>query len=410
MVAATFDGPNLRIILPAGENTINVESDLYSAWKQWVLSDSNNASFPPAFRASVGGDPLSPGIESGAYFFLQNQDGWRIRPAEENNTVSVIGNLVAEEPTLALTVPTLGAFTVLLNGLQPITQSVESLLLSQQDSSYNGTVVIDTIGGVSGVEYPTGLFGQPSDNLTDALSIASRVGADELIIIGSLTLDQSVIGFTLRGSTGESGDILNLNGQDIDGSALKNLEVRGAGLGTVEADFCAISMVSGINGVFRQCSFPDTFTFAAGKTSIRFCTSEVAGLGRPVFDMNGLNLSANIRAYVGGFEVRNMTHASANMTIDFISGAPLLDSSNTGGNIVVRGVGNFTDNSAGSTVTKDGFVDGLDVKLIKALDAGNVTVTGSNPFVVEVLDPDDNVTPIARFNISADGRTRTRTL
>ena len=88
----------------------------------------------------------------------------------------------------------------------------------------------------------------------------------------------------------------------------------------------------------------------------------------------------------------------------------VLDASNTDGSVLVRGLGTLTDNSAGTSVDKTGFVDGLDIKLIKAMDAGNVTVTGSNPFVVEVLDPDDGVTPIARFDVSADGRTRTRTL
>ena len=140
-LCATFDGPNLRIILPAGVDIINVERDIYSAWKQWALLDQNSK-FPPAFR-TIGGDPLTPGIEAAAYFFMQNQDGWRIRPAEEDATVNFVGNLAPEDSSLALTVPTIGAFTVLLNGLQPITQSVESLLLAQQDANYHGEVWVD---------------------------------------------------------------------------------------------------------------------------------------------------------------------------------------------------------------------------------------------------------------------------
>jgi len=134
----TFDGPNLRIILDPTETDIDVERDLYSEWKVFVLV-GDNSKFPPAFR-TIGGDPLNPSLDAGSYFFLQNQDGWRIRPGEADNTVQFTGNLAAEDVTLPLTVPTLGAFTVLLNGLQPITQGTENLLSGQQAIAVNTTL------------------------------------------------------------------------------------------------------------------------------------------------------------------------------------------------------------------------------------------------------------------------------
>lgn len=116
----SFDGPNLIITLDSGVTEVNVEVNLYSDWKEWVkLSD--NAKYPPAFRA-IGGDPLTATLDAGSYFFLQNQYGWRIKPPEENINISFVGSLVGEDVTQDLFIPTTGAFTVSILGLQPITQ------------------------------------------------------------------------------------------------------------------------------------------------------------------------------------------------------------------------------------------------------------------------------------------------
>jgi hypothetical protein len=127
-------------------------------------------------------------------------------------------------------------------------------------------------------------------------------------------------------------------------------------------------------------------------------------------DCGNANVDISIRGYNGGLDVTNFGNASATMTIDMNSGSPRLNASCTAGSIVVRGVGTLTDNSAGTTVNKTGLVDGLDVKLIKAMEAGNVTIVGDNPYVINVLDPDDNITVIAQFEVSNDGLTRTRTI
>lgn len=124
----TFDGDELVITLDSGVTTIDVELDLYSAWKDWVLL-SDNAKYPFAFR-TVGGDPLTPGLSAGSYFFLQNQVGWRIRPPEEDINIKVIGNLVGENSDEDVVIPTIGAFTTSVVGLQPITQGVDELINS----------------------------------------------------------------------------------------------------------------------------------------------------------------------------------------------------------------------------------------------------------------------------------------
>jgi len=125
----TFDGQNLTITLDAPTSSVlnqNVEADLYSEWKSWART-SDNLKFPPAFDNSVGGDLLIPGLNSGAYFFLRNDLGWRIISSDEDQTVNYAGNLIAADPDTTLILPTPGR-TVLHLGLQPVTQGLREVL------------------------------------------------------------------------------------------------------------------------------------------------------------------------------------------------------------------------------------------------------------------------------------------
>jgi len=114
MAAYTFDGPNALIILPLGVTAISI-NDLWSRWIDWTLT-GDNSKYLPAFRTS-GGDPIGGGQFAGTYFFLENQagSGWRIRPSEENQQLTITGNLFAEDSASPIFVPTLGGYTVLVN-------------------------------------------------------------------------------------------------------------------------------------------------------------------------------------------------------------------------------------------------------------------------------------------------------
>jgi hypothetical protein len=108
-MAATFDGDNLRIILSSGTTTVDVEADLYSAWKEWV-KQYDNAKYLQAFD-TTGGDTITATENVAPFFFLRNDLGWRIRGPEEDATIAFTGNLFGRDGTLPVFVPTLGGFT-----------------------------------------------------------------------------------------------------------------------------------------------------------------------------------------------------------------------------------------------------------------------------------------------------------
>ena len=110
-MAITFDSVNRRIIR---DSTFVEVRDVYSRWKEWV--QAGNAEFPAAFRV-VGGDPLAGGLFISSYFFLLN--GWRIRPLEQDQTLTIEGNIAVDGGGVPV-VPTLGTFNVVVQYVIPV--------------------------------------------------------------------------------------------------------------------------------------------------------------------------------------------------------------------------------------------------------------------------------------------------
>jgi len=103
----SFDGTNRIITLDPSQFVYSIQY-IYSRWLDWAKL-GNNATFPRAFRQS-GGDSIGGGVFVGVYFFLQNTDGWRIKPPEQNGTYSIAGNLYPEDPDIGFLNPTTGTF------------------------------------------------------------------------------------------------------------------------------------------------------------------------------------------------------------------------------------------------------------------------------------------------------------
>ena len=121
----SFDGDNLIITLDSGVAEVNAETDLYSDWKEWFKTPGN-AKYPLAFD-TTGGDPTTATGAVSPFFFLRNDNGWRIRPAEEDAEVVIVGNLYPRDVTLPLFVQTTGAFTVLLTIERDASSVVETI-------------------------------------------------------------------------------------------------------------------------------------------------------------------------------------------------------------------------------------------------------------------------------------------
>jgi len=113
----TFDGPNKIIVPDVGTTSISVR-DLYSRWKDWIAT-SDNSKYVEAFTVT-GGEPVdvAAGVYVTSYFFLQT--GWKIRPAEEDHTLSVTSGVLLTDDSSDPFVSTTGAFNVRVRYVAPV--------------------------------------------------------------------------------------------------------------------------------------------------------------------------------------------------------------------------------------------------------------------------------------------------
>lgn len=312
----------------------------------------DNSKWLNAFR-TVGGDPLTPGVEAGAYFFMQNQAGydWRIISTDEDQTVNYNGNLVGEDPALSLIVAT-PTRTVLHLGLQPVTQRVDEILTQSQIAAYNGVVAIDVTSSNSGTEFPVGTRSAPVNNIADASTIASNLGIQTFEFRGLLTLNQAYSSWTFKGVSAEKNDLLDMNGFNVDKSIFNSCGLQGSFTGSIEAIECDLNILTGVNGIFRRCGISADMSLASGAGVVfANCFSEIAGSSTPAIDCSGA-LTLNIRNYSGGVELTNIDNALFAGSVDLDPGSLVVDDvTNTQGALLVRGIGTLDFNdTTGTTV------------------------------------------------------------
>lgn len=87
-----FDGIHKLIIIHPEVTSLDIRTDVYSAWVDWFGYSGDNQAFPFAIRYS-GMDPLPGGGETGGTFFLIN--GWKL--IIDFNKVAVTGVLYSED-------------------------------------------------------------------------------------------------------------------------------------------------------------------------------------------------------------------------------------------------------------------------------------------------------------------------
>jgi len=220
----------------------------------------------------------------------------------------------------------------------------------------NGAIWIDTTNGVSGtVRNVNGTADNPVLTYSDALVLAAstKLARFEVAPAGSIQLISATSGFDYQ----MNGSAFDLNGQTIADCTITGARLTGIGLSgggsLLFFDRALVGTVTLPPCILLQSGFTDTLTFgSSGTYLLDACASAVAGSGSPVFDFNSVsNINLNIRHYSGGVQIENMV-ATDKMSLEGW-GQLIIDSSCTGGEIVVRGSFKITDNSGGAVSIDD---------------------------------------------------------
>lgn len=308
-----------------------------------------NLDHPKMINAS-GKQDLGGGVLVG--ITLEMLDNWRIqfepRTGPLLESVSITGgNIVAtndynDNPIKA------SPFT------QVSVQSSSSATIIEEVSKFEGRVTIDVDNGVSGVEFPIGTTTNPVNNITDARSIADTNNLKMYECKGTIVLnaDHDDWGFVANATSQAT---VNPNGFSTDNSVWDRVKFSGNCNGTSTITV-RNSSINGTNllGTFIDSGFSGTNTFAAGVSHIvRGCTE---GTNVITFNVNGTGRDILFSGWSGECTIQNLTGSSDVFKMDLNSASVTLESSCTDGAFTISGQGIFTDDSAGTTVNKNGLI------------------------------------------------------
>jgi hypothetical protein len=133
-----------------------------------------------------------------------------------------------------------------------------------------------------------------------------------------------------------------------------DIGIAGVLSGRIFAERCHMSDgITGFQGSLIECGITGTLTWDSAATLtilLEGCHSHEAG--GVTLDFNGAAANVSIRGWHGPLTLTNIT-AGTVVCCDLDSAKVTLDSSCTTGTIVIRGLVDLVDNSAGSTVLTD---------------------------------------------------------
>jgi hypothetical protein len=227
-------------------------------------------------------------------------------------------------------------------------------------ASFNGGVTVDVVNGTTGTVYPRGTPQQPVNNLDDAFLIAETRGFPLFYVKGDLHITAAVPdmeGYTFQGQGMDRTTITLDVLANVKDCAYRDANVTGTLDGNSRLVDCQIEDLVYVKGFIESCVLaPGTITLA-GSEEAHFldCWSGVPGVTTPIIDLGGSGQALALRNYNGGVTLRNKS-GSESVSIDLNSGQVILESTVTNGDVVIRGVGELTDNSNGANVLDDGLL------------------------------------------------------
>ena len=123
---------------------------------------------------------------------------------------------------------------------------------------YGDRIYFDDALGIAGTTYPIGTAGMPSNTIADVITICAACHLRIIRVHGALTLGAAMEHYKFMGCEHEDiTDIIDLSGEDVDGSHIEGLIVTGgqAGAGFLTLIKCIVNAITTFQGRMNWCSF-----------------------------------------------------------------------------------------------------------------------------------------------------------
>ena len=165
---------------------------------------------------------------------------------------------------------------------------------------YGGVIHFNSDNGIAGTTYPIGTAGMPSDVIADVITMAVALGFHTIDVHGALTLGATMEHYSFVGHDHEDiADILDISGEDVDGSVMHGMVVTGVqgGTGLLSLIECIVITLTIFNGRMENCRlYGSAFSFKdTGNIDLDDCESL---FGQAVITVQAPTL-ASIKQFVG---------------------------------------------------------------------------------------------------------------
>lgn len=266
--------------------------------------------------------------------------------------------------------------------IAPIMADITDLDL-RNNSIYDKTLHLDYLGGMgygvwldataantNTVEGTDGTHENPVSTLAAAKTLATAIGTELYYIKGDsfFSVDATYTDWTWCGIGHKTGNVINLNSQNVDGNRFINLTLEGDQGGTVriQAEDCALqdpgagTTTLHIHAV--HCGIVDDITVDTSNDNVfESCFSLVGGTVAPIVRASGASGTVVFTDQRGGLDIYSLS-ASHNLSVHII-GQVIFDATcNVNATVALRGIGSLTDNTAGmSNLNQDAFINMLKI-------------------------------------------------
>jgi hypothetical protein len=228
---------------------------------------------------------------------------------------------------------------------------------------YNFGVWVDAGANTNTVVGVDGTPKNPVGTIAAAKTIADALGYATIYLLDGAneTIGETMEHYRFVGITRSA--VIDLGGQDVDGSFFECLTVTGeqGGTGLIVISNAGLTNVDSLEIHARNCAILGNLSLRGGTSFFDKCYSSVPGNTTPVLDFRDVNVAVGInwRAYSGGLELKNMT---VDHTISYEADGQLIINANCdNGNITARGMMQITNSGTSMNITDDAVWNRTDI-------------------------------------------------
>jgi hypothetical protein len=264
-------------------------------------------------------------------------------------------------------------------------------------ASFQNGVTIDVVDGTDSTMFPYGTPQSPCKTLANALEIASLRGFDKIYVINNLEISDAVGEFDhmkIIGNGTQKTHVTTYN------SLLRNVSFESC---LLSGDFVSgsyiytkdvtISDLQNIQVNATDCFLTGTIELS-GVSNFSDCGDGLPGLGTPEIKVNTCD-TLGFWEYSGGLKLTNIVTPGTSITMNLSTGRLIVDSSDTEGEIILRGVGTLQGTTGGTTINTAGLVSGVDIENILSIQKNRWRIVGNQMIIYQ----NDNETPMLTFNL-----------